>query len=55
MVINEDDPNLHVVNLTKTSQPGTKHGIIGSSDDEDDVDEQCSGEDPENEGDSEAD
>ena len=33
--INEDDPNLQVVNLTKKSQPRAKH----SSDDEDDVDE----------------
>ena len=39
--INEDDPNLQVVNLlTKKSPPRTKHDIIGSSDDEDDVGEQ---------------
>ena len=55
--INEDDPNLlHVVNLhTKKSHPRTKHDTVGSSDDEDDVDEQSSGEDTENEGDSDAD
>ena len=53
--INEDDPNLHVVNLTKKSQPRTKHGIISFSDDGDDVDEQSSGEDTENEGDSDPD
>ena len=54
--INEDDPNLQVVNLlTKKSQPRAKHDIIGSSDDEDDVGEQSSGEDTENEGDSDAD
>ena len=47
--INEDDPN-----LTKKSQPRTKHDTIGSSDDEDDVDEQSCGEDTENEGDSDA-
>ena len=29
-----------MVNLTKKSQPRAKHDIIGSSDDEDDVDEQ---------------
>ena len=43
--INEDDPNLQVANLTKKSQPRTKHDTIGSSDDEDEVDEQSSGED----------
>ena len=55
--INEDDPNLlQVVNLlTKKSQPRIKHDIIGPSDDEDDVDEQSTGEDTENEGDSDAD
>ena len=55
--INEDDPNLlQVVNLlTKKSQPRKKHDNIGSSDDEDDVNEQSSGEDNENEGDSNAD
>ena len=53
--INEDDPNIQMVNLTKKSQPRTKHDIIDSSDDEDDVDEQSSGEDTENEGDSGAD
>ena len=54
--INEDDSNLQVVNiLTKKSQPRTKHDTIGSSDDEHDVDEQSSGEDTENEGDSDAD
>ena len=53
--INEEDPNLQVVNLTKKSQPRAKHDIIGSSDDEDDVDEQSSGEDIENKGDSDAD
>ena len=52
--INEDDPNIQVVNLTKKSQPRTKHDIIGSSDDEDEVDEQSSGEDNENGGDSDA-
>ena len=53
--INEDDPNLlRVVNLTKKSQPRTKHNNIGSSNDEDDVDEFSSGEDTENEGDSDA-
>ena len=51
----EDAPNLQVVNLPKKSQSGTKHGIIGSRDDEDDVDGQSSGEDIENEGDSVAD
>ena len=49
--INEDDPNLQVVNLTKKSQPPrAKHDIIGSRDDEDDVDELSSCEDAENEG-----
>ena len=43
------------MNLTKKSQPRAKHDIIGSSDDEDDVDEQSSGEDTENEGDFDAD
>ena len=54
--INEDDPNLlQVVNLpTKISQARTKHDTIGSSDDEDDVGEHSSGEDTENEGDSDA-
>ena len=52
--INEDDPNLEVVNLTKKAQPRAKHGIIGSSDDEDDVDEQSSDGDTKNEGDSDA-
>ena len=50
-----DDPNLQVANLTKKSQPRTKQDIIGSSDDEDDVDEPSSGEDTENEGDADAD
>ena len=53
--INDDDPNLPVVNLTKKSQPRAKHDIIGSSDEEDDIDEQSSGQDTENEGDSDAD
>ena len=53
--INEDDANLQVVNLTKKSQPRAKHDIIGSSDDEDDVDEQSGCEDTVNEGDSDAD
>ena len=53
--MNEEDPNLQVVNLTKKSQPRTKHDIVGSSDDEDDVDEQSSGEDTENESNSDAD
>ena len=53
--INEEDPNLQVVNLTKKSQPRAKHDIIGSSDDEDDVNEQSSGENTENNGDSDAD
>ena len=53
--INEEDPNLQVVILTKMSQPRAKHDIIGSSDDEDDGDEESSGEDTENEGDSDAD
>ena len=53
--INEEYPNLQAVNLTKKSQSRAKHDIIGSSDDEDDVDEQSSGEDTENEGDSDAD
>ena len=54
--INDDDPNLQVANLlTKKSQPRAKHDIIGSSDDEDDVSEQSSGEDTENAGDSDAD
>ena len=43
--INEEDPNLQVVNLTKKSQPRANHDIIGSSSDEDDVDEQSRGED----------
>ena len=47
--------SLQVVNLTKKSQPRTKHDIVGSRDDEDDVDKQSSGEDTENEGDSDAD
>ena len=53
--INEEDPNLQVVNLTKKSQSRAKHDIIGSSDDEDGVDEQSSGEETENDGDSDAD
>ena len=53
--MNEEDPNLQLVDLTKKSQPWAKHDIIGSSDDEDDVDEQSSGEDTENESDSDAD
>ena len=53
--INEEDPNLQVVNLTKKSRPRTKHDIIGSSDHEDDADEQSSSEDTENEGDSDVD
>ena len=52
--INEEDPNLQVVNLTQSSQPRAKHDITGSSDDEDDVNEQISGENIENEGDSDA-
>ena len=52
--INKDDPNLQV-NLTKKSQPRAKLNIIGSVDDEDDVDEQSNREDTENEGDSDAD
>ena len=48
--------NLQVVNLlTKKSQPRAKHDIIGSCDDEDVVGEQSSGENNENEGDSDAD
>ena len=53
--INEEDPNLQMANLTKKSQPRAKHDIIGSNDDEDDVDEQSSGEDTDNEGESNAD
>ena len=53
--INEEDPNLQVMNLlTKKSQPRAKHGVIGSSNDEEDVEEQSIGEDTENEGDSDA-
>ena len=52
---NEDDPNLQVVNLTKKSQPRTKHDIIAPRVDEDDVDGQSSGADTEKEGDSDAD
>ena len=51
--INEDD--LKVLNLTKKLQPRAKHDIIGSSNDEDDVDPQSSDEDTENESNSEAD
>ena len=53
--INEDDSNLQVANLTKKSQPRAIHDIIGSSADKYDVNVQSSGEDTENEGDSDAD
>ena len=49
--INEDDPNLQLVTLTKRSQPRTKHDIIGSRDVDVDVDEQRSDEDTENDSD----
>ena len=47
--------HLQAENLTKKSQPRTKHCIIGSSNDKDGFDEQSSGEDTDNEADSEAD
>ena len=49
------DLNLQVENLSKKSQPRTKHSIIGSSNDKDGFHEQSSGEDMDNEGDSDAD
>ena len=51
--INEDDPNLQVVNLlTKKSQPRKQHDTIGYSDDEGDLGGQSIVEDTENDGDS---
>ena len=43
-----------MANLTTKSQPRAKYDVINSSDGEDDVDKQSSGEDTENEGDFDA-